>query len=102
MSASDHLGKQFKEPKSLFKIRHAGHHFVMDHIDRMGEETGLTHGHIEGSDKTHLHVNMTDNQASSLLGDAHYYAHGSDWSSDTGDLRRSAKSVISSLGKYFE
>jgi hypothetical protein len=102
MAASDNLGKQFNEPRSIFKIRHAGHYFLTDHIDRMGEETGLSQSHIQGSDKNHVHVNMTDNQASSLLGDAHYYAHGSDWSSDTGDLRRSAKSVISSLGKYFE
>ena len=96
------LGKQFEEDKSVFKIRHAGHQFVMDHIDRMGEETGLTHEHIEGSDKAHLHVNMTDNQASSLLNDAHYYTNGSDWDSSTRDLRHSAKSVVSSLNKYFE
>ena len=96
------LGKQFEEPKSVFKVRHTGEHFLMDHIDRMGDETGLGRHHIEDSDKTHLHVNMTDNQASSLLKDANYYSHGNDWDSSTGDLRRSAKSVISSLNKYFE
>jgi hypothetical protein len=96
------LGKQFEEPQSTYKIRHAGHYFLMDHIDRMGEETGLGRHHIGEGDKTHLHVNMTDRQASSLLDDAHYYTDGSDWDSSTRDLQRSAKSVKSSLGKYFE
>ena len=83
-------------------MRHAGHYFLMDHIDRMGAETGLGRQHIEEGDKNHVHVNMTDNQASSLLSDAHHYSEGDDWGSETRDLRRSAKSVVSSLGKYFE
>lgn len=94
--------KQFDKPRSIFKIRNAGDHFLMDHIDRMGGETGLGRHHIEEGDKNHVHVNMTDNQASSLLSDAHYYSEGSDWGSETRDLRRSAKSVISSLNKYYE
>jgi hypothetical protein len=96
------LGKQFEQPKSMYKIRHAGHYFLMDHIDRMGEETGLGHQHVGEGDKTHLHVNMTDNQASSLLDDARFYSEGGDWDPAVRDLQRSAKSVKTSLEKHFK
>lgn len=90
----------------IYRIKNAGLYFLGDHWERLGRDQegwkDRLDEHFVKEGKGWTDVEMSEDQALSLISDALYYMDGSDWDEHLRDLRRSAKSVTTSLDRYFE